>query len=140
MVQLDARGKPVKPPPAGKYRQATPHKKGAAADLYFDGVSYRRTAGNMDQFFGRETEQMNIYRWVRDLSKRADEALRPMKVDTGRVWVADEVVVRVGAAAVEQPARRSQDGWVGIVPRRYAAGFSNPSGAIRHQQGRQGGY
>ena len=72
------------------------HEKGAAVEMYFDGLSYRRTAGNMDQFFRRETEQMNIYRWVRDLSKKADEVLRPMKVDTGRVWVADEVVVRVG--------------------------------------------
>ncbi len=95
VVQLDARGKPARPP-NGQYRQATPHEKGAAADLYFDGVSYRRTAKNMEQYFGRETGQMSVYRWVRDLSKKADEVLRPMKVDTGRVWVADEVVVRVG--------------------------------------------
>ena len=74
----------------------TPHEKGAAVDLYFDGVSYRRTAENMDQYFGRETGQMSIYRWVRELTGKADSVLRPMKVDTGRVWVADEVVVRVG--------------------------------------------
>ena len=63
-VQLDARGKPVKP--EGKHPHATPHEKGAAVDLYFDGVSYRRTAENMGQYFGRETGQMSIYRWVRD--------------------------------------------------------------------------
>ena len=61
VVQLDARGKPVKPPPAGKYRQATPHEKGAAVDMYFDGVSYHRTAENMDQHFGRQTSQMSVY-------------------------------------------------------------------------------
>ncbi len=94
MVQIDARGKPVKPP--GPHAHATPHEKGAAVEMYFDGLSYRRTAGNMDQFFGRPTNQMSVYSWVRDLSKRADEVLRPMKVDTGHVWVADEVVVRVG--------------------------------------------
>ena len=94
LVQLDANGKQVKPP--GPHAHATPHEKGAAADLYFDGVSYRWTAENMEQYFGRETGQMSVYRWVRDLSKRADDVLRPMKVDTGRVWVADEVVVRVG--------------------------------------------
>ena len=51
MVQIDARGKQVKPAPAGNYRQATPHEKGAAVEMYFDGLSYRKTAGNMDQFF-----------------------------------------------------------------------------------------
>ena len=50
----------------------------------------------MDQFFGRETTGASVYGWVRDLSKKADDVLRPMKVDTGRVWVADEVAVKVG--------------------------------------------
>ena len=94
VVEIDARGKPVKPP--GPHAQATPHEKGAAVEMYFDGLSYRQTAGNMDQFFGRETTQVSVYRWVRDLSKKADDVLRPMKVDAGRVRVADEVVVRVG--------------------------------------------
>ena len=35
VVQLDANGTPIRPPPAGKYRQATPHEKGAAVDMYF---------------------------------------------------------------------------------------------------------
>ena len=83
VVQLDANGKPVKPP--GPHAQATPHEKGAAVEMYFDGLSYRRTAGNMDQFFGRETTQVSVYRWVRDLSKKEEDVLRPMKVDTGRV-------------------------------------------------------
>ena len=91
---LDARGKPVKP--EGKRPHATPHEKGAAVDMYFDGVSYRWTAENMEQYFGRETTQMGVYRWVRDLSKKADEVLRPMKVKTGEVWVAYEVAVKVG--------------------------------------------
>ena len=95
VVQLDARGKPINPP-NGQYRQATPHEKGAAVEMYFDGLSYRQTAGNMDQFFGRPTNQMSVYAWVRDLSKKADDVLRPMKVDTGRVWVADEVAIKVG--------------------------------------------
>ena len=164
---LDARGKPVKP--EGKHPHATPHEKGAAVDMYFDGLSYRRTAGNMDQFFGRDTNTATVYRWVRDLSKKADDVLRPMKVDTGRVWVADEVAIKVGgknywlfnvmdsqtrfllaayltptphnprrgygvgdgAATVKQPAGCGQDGWVGVIPRRYAAGISNPPGATR---------
>ena len=91
---LDANGKPVKPP--GPHAHATPHEKGAAVDMYFDGHSYRRTADNMEQYFDRETNTATVYRWVRDLSKKADDVLRPMKVDTGNVWVADEVSVKVG--------------------------------------------
>ena len=94
MVQIDARGKPVKPP--GPHAHATPHEKGAAVEMYFDGLSYRRTAGNMDQFFGRDTDPTAVYKWVRDLSKKADAVLRPIKVDTGDVKVADEVAVKVG--------------------------------------------
>ena len=52
-------------------------------DLYFDGLSYRRTADNVGEYFGRDTNTATVYRWVRDLSKKADAVLRPMKVDTG---------------------------------------------------------
>ncbi len=94
LVMLDANGKQIKP--AGKRPHATPHEKGAAVDMYFDGLSYRRVARNMEQYFGRETSQMAVYRWVRELTATADDVLRPVKVDTGREWVADEMVVNVG--------------------------------------------
>ena len=57
VVELDANGKPVKPP--GPHAHATPHEKGAAVDLYFDGVSYRRTAENMESVFraGNRTDE-----------------------------------------------------------------------------------
>ena len=42
-------------------------------------------------YIDRETNTATVYRWVRDLSEKADEALRPMKVDTGGVWVSDDV-------------------------------------------------
>ena len=90
LVPIDDRGKPVKP--EGKH----PHVKGAAVEMYFDGLSYRRIAGNMDQFFGRETGSTSVYRWVRELTEKADSVVKPMKVETGGVRVADEVVVKVG--------------------------------------------
>ena len=77
VVELDENGKPVKPP--GPHAQATLHEKGAAVDMYFDGLSYRWIAENMDQYFGRETGQMSVYRWVRKLTEQADAVLRPMK-------------------------------------------------------------
>ncbi len=64
--------------------------------MYFDGVSYRKTAQNIQQYFGRETSPMTIYRWVRELTAKADSALKPMKVNAGKTWVADEVVINVG--------------------------------------------
>ena len=94
VVIVDANGKPVKP--EGKRPHATPHEKGAAVDMYFDGLSYRRVARNMEQYFGRETSPMAVYRWVRELSGTADDVLRSQKVNTGREWVADEMMVNVG--------------------------------------------
>ena len=91
---LDANGKPVKPP--GLHAHATPHEKGSAVDMYYDGISYRRTAENMEQYFGRETGSTSVYRWVREMTAKADEILRPMKVTTSDTWVADELVVNVG--------------------------------------------
>ena len=79
MVQLDARGKPVNPL-NGQYRQATPHEKGAAVEMYFDGLSYRRPAENMEQYFGRETWSTSVYRWVRELKEKEEDVLRPMKL------------------------------------------------------------
>ena len=93
-IPIDDRGKPVKP--EGKHPHATPREKGAAADLYFDGRSYRRIAGNMDQHFGRETGSTGVYRWARELTEKADSVVKPMQVATGGVRVADEVVVKVG--------------------------------------------
>ena len=59
-------------------------------------VTELRAAENIGQYFGRETSPGSVYAWVRDLSAKADEVLRPMKVTTGDGWVADELVVNVG--------------------------------------------
>lgn len=91
---LDANGKPVKP--EGKRPHATAHEKGAAVDMYFDGLSYRRTAGNMEQYFGRKTDPASVYNWVRELTGKAGDILGPQPVNAGTSWVADEVVVKVG--------------------------------------------
>ena len=65
--------------------------------MYFDGLSYRRTAGNMDQFFragyrpdGGLQDGLGIYR------KGRMRCYARLKVDTGNVKVADEVAVKVG--------------------------------------------
>ena len=60
VVQLDAHGKPVKPP--GPHAHATPHEKGAAVDMYFDGLSHRSTVEYIGQYFDRETNTATVYR------------------------------------------------------------------------------
>ena len=94
VVIVDADGRPVKP--AGPRPQATAHEKGSAVDMYFDGHSYRQVARNMGNYFGRETDPASVYNWVRELTATADSILRPEPVNTGREWVADEMVVNVG--------------------------------------------
>lgn len=92
---LDDNGKPIHS--AGETRHhATPHIKGSAVDMYFDGLSYRQTARNMDAYFGRKTDQSSIYKWVRELTGKASDIVAPLKVDGGGIWVADELVVNVG--------------------------------------------
>ena len=83
------RGREVRP-------HATPQEVGAAVDMYFDGLSYRRTAENVHEYFGRATTPMTVFRWVQQQTKKADEAVKDWKVDTGPEWVADEIAVKLG--------------------------------------------
>ena len=94
VIVTDADGRPVKP--EGKHPHGNAHEKGVAVDMYFDGHSYRQVARNMGQYLGRDTGEATVYRWVRELTRKADDVLRPQKVHTGKEWVADEMVVNVG--------------------------------------------
>ena len=64
--------------------------------MYFDGLSYRRVAENVGEYFGRPTSVGSVYSWVHESARRADEVVKEMKVDTGPEWVADEIAVKVG--------------------------------------------
>lgn len=78
------------------YVHATPQQVGAAVDMYFDGLSYRRIADNMDDYFDRETNAASIFRWTRQLTERAKDRLSESPIPTGEEWVADELAVKVG--------------------------------------------
>ena len=80
----------------GKTRHATDQEIGAAVDMYFDGLSYRRAAENVGEYFGRETNPATVYRWVQTQSEKANEIVKDGKVQTGDEWVADEIQVTVG--------------------------------------------
>ena len=63
--------------------------------MYFDGLSYRRTAENIGEYFGRSTNAVTVYRWVQEQTKRTSDVVQDFKVDTGPEWVAEELQVRV---------------------------------------------
>lgn len=80
----------------GRRGRATPREMGAAVDMYFDGVSYRKAAQNVETYFDRPTTPMSVYRWTRGLADTANEILGDSKIPTGDEWVADELAVKVG--------------------------------------------
>ena len=87
----------IDPSNPGKRRQhATPIEIGAAVDMYFDGLSYRRVAENIGDYFHRPTNATTVYRWVRDNTARLKEVVEATPVDTGPEWVDDELQVRLG--------------------------------------------
>ena len=77
-------------------RHANPQEVGAAVDMYFDGLSYRRAAENVGDYFGRPTTGVTVYRWVRQETQKANDIVKDVKVETGPEWVADEMQVKVG--------------------------------------------
>ena len=49
-----------------------------------------------NEYFGRDTTPLTVFRWVQQLTRKADNVVKDTKVDTGPEWVADEVAVKVG--------------------------------------------
>ena len=78
-------------------RHAMPHEVGAGVDMYFDGLSYRRVADNIGEYFHQPTTPMTILNWVRHLTDKARDMTADVKAHTGPEWVADEMQVRVGS-------------------------------------------
>ena len=89
------------PTRATKNRQHTPQIIGAAVDMYFDGVSYKRTAENVAKAFNiDEPAKATIYYWVHDYSTALKDATKDLTPSVGNTWVADELMVNVGGKKV----------------------------------------
>ncbi len=89
------------PTRATKSRQHTPQVIGAAVDMYFDGVSYKRTAENIAAAFNiPEPSKQTIYNWVHDYSTALGKAIEGETPSVGNTWVADEMMVNVGGRKV----------------------------------------
>ena len=70
---------------------------GAAVDMYYDGLSYKRIAENLANIFDRpEPSKETVYRWVRRYTDKAIATMREYPAHTSDEWVADEMVLKVG--------------------------------------------
>ena len=80
------------------HRVPTEHM-GMAIRLFYSGLSYKQIAENMaDTFNIPEPSKATLYEWVRDYTDVAHKELKKSqyKAKTGKVWVADEMFVKVG--------------------------------------------
>ena len=80
------------------HRVPTEHM-GHAIRLFYMGMSYKQIAEAMaDAYDIPEPSKATLYEWVRDYTDTAYRVLKEpeYKAKTGRVWVADEMVVDVG--------------------------------------------
>ena len=74
-----------------------PKQIGAAIGMFYGGMSFKKTAENMEDMFDiPEPSKRTIYKWVREYTARAKDAMKGHKARTGSEWVGDEMVVRVG--------------------------------------------
>ena len=78
-------------------RSYTPNIIGAAVRAFYSGVSYKQIAeGLEEQYDVPEPSKATIYRWVREYTAHALNAMRDHKAHTGDEWVVDEMAVKVG--------------------------------------------
>ena len=77
-------------------RQIPAAAVGAAVGMYYDGLSYKRTAENLSEIFEiPEPSKASVYEWIRDYSELAKREMEKHKARTGPEWVADESTVTV---------------------------------------------
>ena len=79
-----------------KGKKFTIQQVGTALGGYFDGLSYREVARNLERTFKIDPPGDNvIYEWVQAYSKGAVNAVKDLKAETGPEWVADETMVKI---------------------------------------------
>ncbi|MBI5001723.1 MAG: IS6 family transposase [Euryarchaeota archaeon] len=67
----------------------------ASVDLFFKGLSYRKIADHIKQFYGVEVAQTTPMRWVSKYLKMLGEYAEKNQPDVGRMWHSDEMAAKV---------------------------------------------
>jgi len=65
-----------------------------ALNLYFDGLSLRKTQRNLKQIFGETVSQVTILDWIKKYSVLVKEYVRTLVPQLSGLWHEDETVVR----------------------------------------------
>ena len=76
-------------------RRIPPNVVGDAIVGFYDGLSYRDIQRQIETRYGFKPSTATPYEWVRDYVKRGRQFLSGVKANTGDLWVADEMMVRI---------------------------------------------
>jgi len=77
-----------------KGRKATGKLIALCMDLYYKGLSYRKIADTMYQFYGIDLHHETIRRWINKFMKAMNKYVEQFKPELGKRWQVDEQKVR----------------------------------------------
>lgn len=69
---------------------------GAAVGLFYSGNSLDTVGRNLRQIYGVQADGSNVYRWVVRFTKVSLKLVKEQTPRVGKVWVADETVLKIG--------------------------------------------
>jgi len=73
-----------------------PQVIGAALSMFYEGLSLSAIRRQLWQIYHIEPSRSTIYEWTTKYSKKADKLVSNIKLKTGRDWVVDETVLKIG--------------------------------------------
>jgi len=66
----------------------------AAINLYYDGLSLRKTQKNLERLFGEKVSQVTILNWIRKYSIIVKEYVKTLVPQLSGLWHEDETVIK----------------------------------------------
>jgi len=66
----------------------------AAINLYYDGLSLRKTQKNLERLFGEKVSQVTILNWIRKYSILVKEYVKTLVPQLSGLWHEDETVIK----------------------------------------------
>lgn len=74
--------------------QSKKHVIAAALNLYYDGLSLRKTQRSLKQIFGEKVSQVTILNWIRKYSKLVKEYVEKQEPQLSGLWHEDETMLK----------------------------------------------
>lgn len=66
----------------------------ATLDLYFKGVSLRKIADHLHQFYGLDIDHSTVYRWIGKYSDIIEAYVSTLEPEVGNIWHTDEMKIK----------------------------------------------